>query len=692
MEIKRKPPTVSLLRSLNFRITAPIVILMIVLWASANFLVLASISNSVKERIHEDLQRASNDVYNACDTALQKLMMTGRLSNEVEARVQKGKVLGEIELYARQNNNLQAIVYTSEGKNVLLNTGLLSEEATVIAATKENGEEVSLLRLGKENYYARRFQFELWNWDIILLLEGKAYEGLIYEVQRTYAATGVVLLIACFLLAYYLRRVIQAPIQSVIKSIQTNEVPRYKGIYEFEFLSDNIREATEKQREEQLKISYQATHDALTGLVNRGEFERRLESVLHNPATEDDRHTILYLDLDQFKIINDTCGHIAGDELLRQVTDLLQSKVRQSDTLARLGGDEFGVLLENCPLDPGMRIADSLRTLLNEFRFTWTDKTFPMGVSIGVVNFGNDEVSRTNVLSLADSACYVAKDSGRNRIHVYHADDKEVARHRGEMDWIGRIQKALDENRFVLYMQRIAPLQEGDKDGEHYELLIRMLDEEGKLIPPIAFIPAAERYNLMPAVDRWVIKTAFSQYAKSHGNTRSLRFFAINLSGASIGDSNTLAYIREQLALYKVPPATVCFEITETSAIANMSKAVVLIEELKAIGCRFALDDFGSGMSSFAYLKHLAVDFLKIDGGFVKNMVNDPIDRAMVDAINNVGHVMGIRTIAEFVENDAILQELRKMGVDYAQGYGIAKPCLFVIDSTPIVTAEIMPK
>jgi len=673
-----KNPSYKVLRSLEFRIVAPIVVLMIMLGMAVNLLVLRSISNFADDRIREDLLRYSSEVYTICDNALQGLMTAGKSSNEVAIRVTKGKVLGAIESYAQQNNYLQVLVYADEGNRLILNTGIPPDQVAAIEAAKKSAGNVSILNLAKRPHYLRTAEFELWKWHIFLLQDGKTYDGLISEVQHTYAITAALLVIVCLLLVFYLKRAVQDPIKAVITSIQSNKTPEYKGIYEFEFLSDNIRAATEKQKEEQLKMSHQAAHDPLTGLVNRGEFEHRLEMALQNAKNQNRRHTVLYLDLDQFKIINDTCGHGAGDEMLCQVASLLQSKLRQSDTLARLGGDEFGILLEGCPLDSAIQVAESLRKTIADFRFTWQRETFSLSVSIGLVSFGDDGLSLSDVLSFADAACYVAKDGGRNRVHAYHSEDKQLAQRRGEMQWIGRIQKALDDNRFVLYMQRIAPLNDDDEKGEHYELLIRMLDEQGQLVPPMNFIPAAERYNLMPSLDRWVIKTTFAHFAKSPETLKALRLCAINLSGASVGDSSIFTFIREQFSLYQVPANVICFEITETSAIANMTKAATLVQDLKAIGCRFALDDFGSGMSSFTYLKHLPVDFLKIDGSFVKNMANDSIDCAMVEAINRIGHVIGLQTIAEFVENEKILQELRRIGVDFAQGYGIAKPCPFI--------------
>ncbi|MEP6605143.1 MAG: EAL domain-containing protein [Nitrosospira sp.] len=421
------------------------------------------------------------------------------------------------------------------------------------------------------------------------------------------------------------------------------------------------------------QMTFQASHDALTGLINRREFERRLEHALQAGEQGTSQHTLLYLDLDQFKIVNDTCGHMAGDELLRQLTSVLQAKLRRNDTLGRLGGDEFGVLLEGCAKEPALRIADLLRQTVREFHFVWKDKVFSVGLSIGLVTFSAGNETLADILRKADAACYLAKDKGRNRVQVYMPDDVGLAQRHGEMGWVVRIQKALKEDRFVLYSQKILRLN-GSKEGAHYEVLLRMKDEDGTLIPPMAFIPAAERYGLMPNIDRWVITTAFAQHKERHPSHTPVGTCAINLSAASICDETFYDFVAKQFDLYKVLPSGICFEITETSAIANLTQATALMGKLKELGCRFSLDDFGSGMSSFTYLKHLPVDYLKIDGGFVKDMVDEPINQAMVEAINDIGHVMHIKTIAEFVENDAILAVLRRIGVDYAQGYGIEKP------------------
>ena len=422
-------------------------------------------------------------------------------------------------------------------------------------------------------------------------------------------------------------------------------------------------------------LAHQASHDSLTGLINRTEFERRLGLALKSAAELSRNHAVMYLDLDQFKVVNDTCGHAAGDQLMRQVSAVLLKRLREGDTLARLGGDEFGVLLENCPPDHSLRIADQLRQTVADFHFTWETRSFSTGVSIGLVNVKDHPLTLTDVMSAADAACYMAKEKGRNRVQLYHAEDSELSVRQGEMEWISRLQKALKEDRFVLYTQDIKALDAGREHGTHCEILIRLLDERGELVPPMAFIPAAERYNLMPAIDRWVIRTAFATISREQAEGGAVfEICSINLSGGSIGDEGFLDYVREQFAHFPVRPQSICFEITETAAIARLDQATRFINEMKSLGCRFSLDDFGAGMSSFAYLKHLPVDFLKIDGGFVKNMADDPIDRAMVEAINSVGHITGKQTIAEFVDGERVIALLREIGVDFAQGYGVAKP------------------
>ena len=428
------------------------------------------------------------------------------------------------------------------------------------------------------------------------------------------------------------------------------------------------------------QLSYQAGHDALTGLYNRREFDNRLVELLENAKLTGRQHILLYLDLDQFKIVNDTCGHTAGDKLLLQLSVLLGHKVRKNDVLARLGGDEFGVLLVGCDIEYGKKVAESFLTLVSDFRFVWEDKIFQVGVSIGLVPVTSASENSAEVMSAADAACYVAKDGGRNRVQVFLGDERRGKKY-GEMQWVPRIHKAMDENRLLLYRQKIVALAPGN-GAEHAEILLRMEDTDGSIIPPMAFIPAAERYSIMPLIDRWVIKNSLA-WLKDHPLSKNNRpnSLAINISGQSLSDELFLGYLLDLFDHTGVPPERICLEITETAAIANIGQAMEFISSLKARGCSFALDDFGSGMSSYSYLKNLEVDFLKIDGSFIKDMVNDPVDLAMVESINHIGHVMGIQTIAEFVENEEILNKLREIGVNYVQGYYIDKP-------TPLLGSE----
>jgi diguanylate cyclase (GGDEF)-like protein/PAS domain S-box-containing protein len=421
--------------------------------------------------------------------------------------------------------------------------------------------------------------------------------------------------------------------------------------------------------------SWEAAHDVLTGLVNRREFESLLEMSVATARNAGKHHVVCYMDLDQFKVVNDSCGHAAGDDLLKEIAGLLQSRIRKSDTLARLGGDEFGLLLDGCSLERAQFIAADLLAAVGDFRFNWAAKIFTIGVSIGLATVTGDSSSSGEVLSRADTACYWAKEQGRNRVSVYRIGDSDMAARRREMGWIARINSALAEDRFTLYHQRYLPLNRAAGARKHLEVLLRMIDEEGNLVQPGSFLPAAERYNLMPAIDRWVVGTVFARYhalvAQRGGEPLTC---AINLSGTSLNAVGFLDFIRQQALEHALPPQSICFEITETAAINNLRKAGEFITECKAMGFLFALDDFGTGTSSFGYLKNLPVDYLKIDGGFVKNLERDAVDKAMTETINRIGHIMGIKTVAEYAENDAIIQELKSMGVDYAQGYGVCMP------------------
>lgn len=419
------------------------------------------------------------------------------------------------------------------------------------------------------------------------------------------------------------------------------------------------------------KLSFQATHDVLTGLVNRGEFENRLKRILHTILEQDSEHALLYLDLDQFKVINDTCGHIAGDELLRQLGSLLSKGIRKRDTVARLGGDEFGVLMEHCSLKQAKRVANKLKRIIDQFRFLWEEKQFNIGVSIGLVVIDKTSGNFIDLLKRADAACYAAKEQGRNRIHIYQVDDEHLAKQHGEMQWVSIIHQALEKDMFFLAFQNVIPIKKTLKQKNNrnrYELLLRMqLDND--VIKPNKFLPAAESYNIAIKIDQWVINTAFSHFGKNKELSDATDEIFINLSGQSISDVTFLDFINKAFIKYKISQDKICFEITESATIANLTKAKVFIDALKKGGCKFALDDFGSGLSSFAYLKTLHVDYLKIDSFYVKDIGEDPIDYAIVKSINDIGHEMGLEIIAEFVENKKILDKLKRIGVDFAQGY-----------------------
>ena len=430
-----------------------------------------------------------------------------------------------------------------------------------------------------------------------------------------------------------------------------------------------------KERRLRRALAYQASHDVLTGLINRREFENRLnEALLTARSDEAVAHVLLYLDLDQFKVVNDTCGHQAGDRLLKEITGILQTRVRAKDTIARLGGDEFGILLQDCTADRAEKIADVLRQAIREYRFEWHDGAMNVGASIGIVEINSTSESITSVMSAADVACYAAKDSGRNRVHMYqHGAAPE--RHR-EMQWVSRLTRACEENRLELYYQPIVPIGANRDTRGHYELLLRMRGENGELVQPAEFIPAAERYNVMPMIDRWVVSQALGALAhyRADGDPRHGYTLSINLSGTSLNDDRFLDFLINELQTHDLSPGAVCFEITETAAISNLPNVVHFMREFRSRGCQFSLDDFGSGLSSFMYLKNLPVDYLKIDGQFIQHVTTDHVDRSMVEAITQIGHAMGIKTIAERVETAEVLACLAEIGVEYAQGIYIAVP------------------
>ena len=433
------------------------------------------------------------------------------------------------------------------------------------------------------------------------------------------------------------------------------------------------------------QLSWQASHDSLTGLINRREFELRLRDLLESARNDGVRHALLYLDLDHFKVVNDSCGHAAGDEMLRQLTAVMQLNMRGSDALARLGGDEFGVLLTACPLEQAVRIANAMREAVREFRFVWEARSFGVSVSAGLVDIDGSEPAE-NVLAAADRICYEAKSRGRDRVQVHRPGVADGGGESTDLKMVSRINHAFDLDKFRLYRQKIVAVNAADGDAPHYEILVRMLDANGQLVAPAVFMPAAERYNLLNALERWVIRTLVEFLAQQCANGvicaetagTTTAFYAVNLSGASINDASFLDFMRDLFSRHALPRGLLCFEITETTAISNLQNAAAMMGELKILGCRFALDDFGVGMSSFAYLKSLPVDYIKIDGVFIRGMANDPMDQAIVENINRTAHLLGLKTVAEFVEDGEILERLREIGVDYAQGHYIAKAVALV--------------
>lgn len=438
------------------------------------------------------------------------------------------------------------------------------------------------------------------------------------------------------------------------------------------------------------RLTWQASHDSLTGLVNRREFERRLAYLLESAKTDGRKHALLYLDLDRFKAVNDTCGHVAGDELLRQLAAAMHVKIRGSDTLARLGGDEFGVLLEACPVDQAIRIANGLREIVRDFRFHWKDKTFSLGASIGLVMVDADSGTVADVLAAADASCYAAKEKGGSRVEMYQPGTALTRTPQGDVAMVHQITSALEKGGFRLYRQPIAPVTRGG-GCPHYEVLVRMVDESGHLLAPNDFMPAAERFNLLPMVDRWVVTALldFMVQEAQHWGADLESCYSINLSGASLNDSTFAEFLRRRMEAARVPPRRLCFEVTETTAISNLTKASEFMHDLRVLGCRFALDDFGVGMSSFAYLKHLPVDFLKIDGSFIRDLAGNPVDYAIVEAINRIAHLLGMKTVAEFVADQITLEKLKELRVDYAQGdlIGAPEPLAVRVEASPATAA-----
>ncbi len=463
-----------------------------------------------------------------------------------------------------------------------------------------------------------------------------------------------------------------APVSGAEHSVELTVSPLHSSQQELLGAVAVLHDVTE-QRGLARQMSYQASHDALTGLVNRREFERRLEEALESARAESSSHVLCYLDLDRFKAVNDSCGHMAGDGMLREVAALLKNAVRDSDTVARIGGDEFALLLAGCPLEKGRQIADDVCRAVHDYRFVWKDKIFNIDVSVGLVEIGRESGGAEEMMGAADSACYVAKQQ-RSRVHVYSIRDESMARQRGEIHWLHKLQSALKENRFELYAQPIVSMNGTDPDGPGLEVLVRLKDESGRDVAPGEFLRAAERYRLMSLVDRWVVQTTLAAIGRGAIHIRPGRSVAINISGQTLADVQFLEFVVESFDRTGVAPSRVCFEVTENSVITNLEHARRFIGVLHGMGCKFALDDFGQGLGSFSNLKNLTMDFLKIDGSFMKNLAHDSVNQAMVAAMIKMARTLNFKVVAEQVEDAEVMEAARKMGVDYVQGYITGRP------------------
>jgi len=448
-----------------------------------------------------------------------------------------------------------------------------------------------------------------------------------------------------------------------------------------DFMNQNLNERLSKHSsnlEEEIKnrtkeLQHLAVHDTITGLYNRYEFEKRLGFALKYSSTAAGQSIMCYVDLDQFKVVNDTSGHMAGDELLKQISLILEKNVGPKDIVARLGGDEFGILFVGNSLDEAQKKAQAILRAIKEYRFNWEDKIFVVGASMGMVPIVRECCTLVDIISAADAACYQAKEEGRNRIFVATRDNEKLQERRGEMQWLPKLTEALENDRFMLYVQPISSLADRNNSVKHYEVLIR-LDDDGKTILPMAFIPAAERYGVMQRIDRWVIENVFKEYKRLQKGSQELYRFSVNLSGISLNDKGLGTFIEALFLRYEIPYNGICFEVTETAAVANLSVALAFIKRMRKLGCKFSLDDFGSGLSSFSYLQNIPVDYLKIDGAFVNDIDTNRINRAMVKSINEISHTMGMKTICEFVENEEVETILKELHVDYAQGHYYAEP------------------
>lgn len=551
---------------------------------------------------------------------------------DISERLKKQEELNKLSTAVKQSPNL-VLMTNLEGiidyvnpqiKNI---TGFEYEEIV--------GQNINILRSGKTGHLVYK---DIWQ----TIEQGRTWSGVLQNKKKDGSL-------------YWAKESI-SPIFSNVNLIS-----------HFIAIQEDITEAKALSEE----IAFRASHDPLTGLLNRHEFEVHLASLLRESVSTD-IHALCFIDLDRFKVVNDTAGHLAGDELLRQLGKQMKLAGRKQDILARLGGDEFALILSHCEQDQAIQIAEKLQSIINNYQLNWDQQIFKVGVSIGLVSIRKGD-DATEVLKFADTACYAAKNTGRNKVYIFSEDDKYLSQQSGEVQWVPKIEQALEKNNFCLYAQFIVPLKEKGAQRK-CEILLRLIDDDGLVIPPGAFLPAAERFSLANKIDRWVIEQSLIWYTNNPMALNALDSFSVNLSGQSLTDEKLQAFVVGLIDKYKFPTQKIIFEITETAAINNLQQAQSLISGLQEIGIRFALDDFGSGLSSFAYLKNLPVEFLKIDGSFVKSIVADPIDRAMVKSIHEIGQIMGKKTIAEFVENQDIVDVLQTIGVDYAQGYHYSKP------------------
>lgn len=524
---------------------------------------------------------------------------------------------------------------------------------------------------GKINYL-NPIAIELTGWTLEQALHKNA--GEVFQIKSLDSASEMP-----YLIEHSLQGVINPPQQCLLvnrehleKVIETSAAPIVGTKKHIEGVIVIFHDIS-KEHSLREQLTHQACHDALTGLYNRREFEFRLNTLINTAKNTNQSHSLLYLDLDQFKVVNDTCGHLAGDALLKQLVTVIQARVRGDDTFARLGGDEFAIILKNCPIQRAGGVATSFLNTVHDFRFVWEDKTFEIGVSIGVIPINTQSGDLATVLNKADLACYGAKEAGRNCVYVLDDNDKNITVKQSEVHWTTLILKAIEEQRLVIYRQPIISLQHAENEI-NYELLIRMKDERGAIILPGSFLPAAERYNLIIQIDKWVIHKVLTHLAQNPPHQKATGFFSINLSAACLNDTTFLQFIQNEVRQLTVPTHLICFELTETAIVSSLDKASHFMREMSKLGFRFALDNFGSGFSSFGYLKQLPIEFLKIDGKCVRDMMTDSVDRVIVESMHLIGHEMHIKTVAEWVENDTTRLILQQIGVDFVQGFGVGKP------------------